>query len=219
MAADVCYVIETDNDYISRLSGAVLNNALYVEMNKDMKEKEGMKNDVKKLGYEVEDLQVANASVEDRVATLETDAGECINLEFTGVAVAGSITRDAEGYAYYARNTTANWAIFDGFVKRGGTFKLYFLLSVGTDYATASQFKVNVGAITNGVSYIGRTNNLQNNVNFEPVMNANGTIGQHTEGTNLSISDGSRIGVILNHDVSDGVAGTGYVWGAYLVRQ
>jgi len=65
MAADVCYVIETDNDYISRLSGAVLNNALYVEMNKDMKEKEGMKNDVKKLGYEVEDMQV-------KVATLET---------------------------------------------------------------------------------------------------------------------------------------------------
>jgi hypothetical protein len=55
---DIMYVIETDNDYISRLSGAVLNNALYVEMNKDMKEKEGMKNDVKKLGYEVEDLQV-----------------------------------------------------------------------------------------------------------------------------------------------------------------
>lgn len=73
MAADVCYVIETDNDYISRLSGAVLNNALYVEMNKDMKEKEGMKNDVKKLGYEVEEIQVTAASVEDRVATLETD--------------------------------------------------------------------------------------------------------------------------------------------------
>jgi len=64
MAADVCYVIETENDYINRLSGAVLNNALYVEMNDEMKDERNTKENIEKLGYEVEEIQVKVSNLE-----------------------------------------------------------------------------------------------------------------------------------------------------------
>jgi hypothetical protein len=129
-------------------------------MNKDMKEKEGMKNDVKKLGYEVEDLQVANASVEDRVATLETFQSNLMNRANASFdlqySCTGNGSMDVNLITGSVSGKPATWTqnVGPSAILPAGTTKIYiqlFIWNTGA-IATTNQVRVHKDGVANNIS-------------------------------------------------------------------